>query len=57
MNWNVVQVAAFDQLLRSAARFAERLMVVEEHAADAHDSPYATVVSIGPAPTLRTPVA
>ena len=40
---------AIDQLLRSAARFAERLMVLAEHASDAHDSPHATVVSIGPA--------
>ena len=45
----MVQVAAFDQLLRSAARFAERLMVLAEHSTDAHDSPDATVVSIGPA--------
>jgi len=37
---------AIDQLLRSAARFAERLMVLAEHATDAPD---ATVVSIGPA--------
>ena len=40
---------AIDQLLRSAARFAERLMVLAEHPTDAHDSPHATVVSIGPA--------
>ena len=40
---------AIDQLLRSASRFAERLMVLAEHATDAHDSPDATVVSIGPA--------
>ena len=40
---------AIDQLLRSAARFAERLMVLAEHASDAHDSPHATVVSTGPA--------
>ena len=40
---------AIDQLLRSAARFAERLMVLAEHANDAHDAPEATVVSIGPA--------
>ena len=40
---------AIDQLLRSAARFAERLMVLAEHSTDAHDSPHATVVSIGPA--------
>ena len=40
---------AIDQLLRSAARFAERLMVLAEHAPDAHDAPDATVVSIGPA--------
>ena len=37
---------AVDQLLRSAARFAERLMVLTEHATDAPD---ATVVSVGPA--------
>ena len=35
--------------LRSAARFAERLMVRAERATDAHDAPDATVVSIGPA--------
>ena len=40
---------AIDQLMRSAARFAERLMVLAEHATDAHDAPDATVVSIGPA--------
>ena len=40
---------AIDQLLRSAARFAERLMVLAERSTDAHDSPDATVVSIGPA--------
>ena len=40
---------AIDQLLRSAARFAERLMVLAEHSTDAHDAPDATVVSIGPA--------
>ena len=40
---------AIDQLLRSAARFAERLMVLAEHANDAHDAPEATVVSVGPA--------
>lgn len=40
---------AIDQLLRSAARFAERLMVLAEHSADAHDAPDAKVVSIGPA--------
>ena len=40
---------AIDQLLRSAARFAERLMVLAEHSSDAHDSPDASVVSIGPA--------
>ena len=40
---------AIDQLLRSAARFAERLMVLAEHSSDARDSPDATVVSIGPA--------
>ena len=40
---------AIDQLLRSAARFAERLMVLAEHSTDAHHSPDATVVSIGPA--------
>ena len=37
---------AIDQLLRSAARFAERLMVLTEHA---NDAPDATVVSVGPA--------
>ena len=46
---------AIDQLLRSAARFAERLMVLTEHAADAHDSPDATVVSIGPALIFERP--
>ena len=40
---------AIDQLLRSAARFAERLMVLSEHSRDAHDAPDANVVSIGPA--------
>ena len=30
-------------------RIAERLMVLAEHSSDAHDSPDATVVSIGPA--------
>jgi len=40
---------AIDQLLRSAARFAERLIVLAEHTSNAHDSPDATVVSIGPA--------
>ena len=40
---------AIDQLLRSAARFAERLMVLAEHSTNAHDAPDATVVSIGPA--------
>ena len=40
---------AFDQLLRSAARFAERVMVLSEHSCDAHDRPDANVVSIGPA--------
>ena len=40
---------AVDQLLRSAARFAERLMVLAEHSSDAHDAPDANVVSIGPA--------
>ena len=40
---------AIDQLLRSAARFAERIMVLAEHSSDAHDSPDAKVVSIGPA--------
>ena len=48
---------AIDQLLRSAARFAERLMVLAEHSTDSHDSPDATVVSVGPALILRTPVA
>ena len=40
---------AIDQLLRSAARFAERLMVLAEHCTDAHHPPDATVVSVGPA--------
>ena len=40
---------AIDQLLRSAARFAEHIMVLAEHASDTHDSPDATVVSVGPA--------
>ena len=40
---------AIDQLLRSAARFAERLMVLAEHSTDSHDSPDATVASVGPA--------
>ena len=40
---------AIDQLLRSAARFAERIMVLSEHSRDAHDRPDANVVSIGPA--------
>ena len=40
---------AIDQLLRSAARFAERVMVLAEHACDAHDSPDTKVVSVGPA--------
>ena len=37
---------AVDQLLRSAARFAERVMVLSEHS---RDGPDANVVSIGPA--------
>ena len=40
---------AIDQLLRSAARFAQRLLVLAEHPCDAHDAPDAKVVSIGPA--------
>ena len=40
---------AIDQLLRSAARFAERIMVVAEHTSTAHDAPDAKVLSIGPA--------
>ena len=40
---------AIDQLLRSAARFAERVMVLSEHSRDAHDRPDANVVSVGPA--------
>ena len=40
---------AIDQLLRSAARFAERVMVLSEHSRDTHDRPDANVVSIGPA--------
>ena len=35
--------------LRSAARFAEHVMVLSEHSRDAHDRPDANVVSIGPA--------
>ena len=42
----LTESGAIDQLLRSGARFAERLMVLAEHATDAPD---ATVVSIGPA--------
>ena len=40
---------AIDQLLRSAARFAERIMVLAEHTSTAHDAPDAKVLSIGPA--------
>ena len=40
---------AIDQLLRSAARFAERVMVLAEHTSTAHDAPDAKVLSIGPA--------
>ena len=40
---------AIDQLLRSAARFAERVMVLSEHSRDVHNGPDAKVVSIGPA--------
>ena len=40
---------AIDQLLRSAARFAERAMVLSEPSRDAHDSPDTKVVSVGPA--------
>ena len=40
---------AIDQLLRSAARFAERLLVLAEHSTEAHEAPDATVVSVGPA--------
>ena len=40
---------AIDRLVRSAARFAERIMVLSEHAREAHDGPHATVLSIGPA--------
>ena len=40
---------AIDQLLRSAARFAERVMGLSEHSSDAHDSPDTKVVSVGPA--------
>ena len=36
---------AFDQLLRSAARFAEHIMVLSEHSRDVHDGPDANVVS------------
>ena len=39
---------AIGQLLRSAARFAERLVVLAEHSTDAPDAPDATVVT-GPA--------
>ena len=46
---NLAASGAIDQLLRSAARFAERLMVLAEHSSDAHDAPDANVVSIGPA--------
>ena len=46
---NLAASGAIDQLLRSAARFAERLMVLAEHSTDSHDSPDATVVSVGPA--------
>ena len=45
---------AIDQLLRSAARFAERLMVLAESSTDSLDSPDATVVSTGDgSPTRR----
>ena len=40
---------AIDQLLRSAARFAEHIMVLAQHASSAHDAPDAHVLSIGPA--------
>ena len=40
---------AIDRLVRSAARFAERIMVLSEHAREAHDGPHATVLSVGPA--------
>ena len=40
---------AIDQLLRSAARFAERIMVLTEPSRNAHDAPHAKVLSIGPA--------
>ena len=45
---------AIDQLLRSAARFAERIMVLSEHA---HDGPDANVLSDRPGADLRTAVA
>ena len=40
---------AIDQLLRSAARFADNIMVLAQQSSTAHDDPDATVVSIGPA--------
>ena len=40
---------AIDQLMHSAARFAERVMVLSQHPCDAHNGPDANVVSIGPA--------
>ena len=40
---------AIDQLVRSAARFADHIMVLAQHTTAAHDDPDATVTSIGPA--------
>ena len=49
---------AIDQLLRSAARFAERVMVhTQNTSSDAHDAPDANVVSIGLGADPRTAVA
>ena len=49
---------AIDQLLRSAARFAERVMVLSEHSRDAHDRPDANVgLASARRSDLRTPVA
>lgn len=40
---------SIDRLVRSAARFAEHLMVLAERSSPTHDDPDAKVVSIGPA--------
>ena len=48
---------AIDQLVRSAARFADHIMVRAQHTTAAHYDPDATVTSIGPALNLRTTVA